>query len=105
MGIEGGPDFLNGVAEIKTCLPPRILLEHLLAIELQHGRERLKAQGAKGYLSRTLDLDLLLYGDEVIVEEGLAVPHPRMMEREFVLKPLAELGINFHPDKVVPKHP
>jgi len=94
VGIENGEEFLNGVAEIETALPPRRLLESLLAVERLFGRGRDEKRRPPGvYVSRTLDLDLLLYGDEVIEEEGLVVPHPRMMEREFVLIPLKELGV------------
>jgi 2-amino-4-hydroxy-6-hydroxymethyldihydropteridine diphosphokinase len=89
--------FLNGAVELETRLPARALLDALLAVELELGRDRSAAppQGP-----RTLDLDLLLYGDDVIDEPGLAVPHPRLHERAFVLEPLAELD----PGLVVPGH-
>ena len=80
------PEFLNAVAELDTDLPPGALLENLQQIEKSHGRERPFA-GAP----RTLDLDLLLYGDETIASPRLTVPHPRMHERAFVLQPLLEL--------------
>jgi 2-amino-4-hydroxy-6-hydroxymethyldihydropteridine diphosphokinase len=80
------PEFLNAVAELDTDLPPGALLENLQKIEESHGRERPFA-GAP----RTLDLDLLLYGDATIASARLTVPHPRMHERAFVLKPLLEL--------------
>jgi 2-amino-4-hydroxy-6-hydroxymethyldihydropteridine diphosphokinase len=82
-----GP-YLNAVAEIETELPPRVLLERLFEIETGEGRIR----GAVRDQARTLDLDLLLFGDRCIEEEGLIVPHPRMHERGFVLEPLCELA-------------
>ena len=82
-----GPDFINAVAELRTALEPQALLRALQAIESQHGRER-------PYLNapRTLDLDLLLFGQRVVQEPGLEVPHPRLHERAFVLQPLLELA-------------
>jgi 2-amino-4-hydroxy-6-hydroxymethyldihydropteridine diphosphokinase len=80
--------FLNGAVELRTSLSARELLERLLAIEGQLGRVR--GQGPR-YGPRTIDLDLLLYGDEVVDEPGLTVPHPRLHERRFALEPLAEL--------------
>jgi 2-amino-4-hydroxy-6-hydroxymethyldihydropteridine diphosphokinase len=82
-----GPDFINAVAELDTSLEPSPLLEALQAIEATHGRERPFRNAP-----RTLDLDLLLFGQRVIVEPGLVVPHPRLHERAFVLRPLAELA-------------
>jgi 2-amino-4-hydroxy-6-hydroxymethyldihydropteridine diphosphokinase len=79
--------FLNAVAELETPLTARQLLDHLLDVERRLGRERIGPQWGP----RTIDLDVLLYGDEVIDEPGLVVPHPRLTEREFVLRPLAEL--------------
>jgi len=87
--IEGGHDFLNGVAEVETLLPPGDLLNALQQIETLCGRIR----SGEGFQNRTLDLDLLLYGEEHILESGLIVPHPRMWERDFVRIPLEELGI------------
>ena len=81
------PDFVNAVAAIETDAAPRALLEQLLAIEKTFGRERSFANAP-----RTLDLDLLLYGDRVLSEQGLEVPHPRMHERAFVLAPLLEIA-------------
>jgi 2-amino-4-hydroxy-6-hydroxymethyldihydropteridine diphosphokinase len=75
------------VAEIETDLPPRRLLDFLFDVEARLGRERI---GPK-WGPRTIDLDLLLYGDETVDEPGLVVPHPRLLEREFVLEPLADL--------------
>jgi 2-amino-4-hydroxy-6-hydroxymethyldihydropteridine diphosphokinase len=92
VGIEGGADFINGAVEIETRLPARELLDRLLEIERRYGRSRDTEQTGGGHRNRTLDLDLLLYGNEKIDQPGLVVPHPRIMEREFVLVPLAELG-------------
>ena len=86
-GIENQPKFLNAVAEVETRLTARQLLDHLLDVERRLGRERIGAQWGP----RTIDLDLLLYGDDTLDEPGLIVPHPRLAEREFVLGPLAEL--------------
>ena len=88
IGYLDQPPFLNGAAALETELPPRELLDLLLETERRFGRVRegLPAQGP-----RTLDLDLLLYGDREIDEEGLQIPHPRLHERGFVLGPLAEL--------------
>ena len=88
VGVGEQPRFLNGVVALETSLGARELLDRLLAVEQRFGRVRVP--GELG--SRTLDLDLLLYGDETIDEPGLAVPHPRMHERRFVLEPLAELA-------------
>jgi 2-amino-4-hydroxy-6-hydroxymethyldihydropteridine diphosphokinase len=87
-GYAEQPRFLNAVAEIDTPLTPRQLLTHLLDVERRLGRERV---GPK-WGPRTIDLDLLLYGSEVIDEPGLTVPHPHLHERLFVLEPLAELA-------------
>jgi 2-amino-4-hydroxy-6-hydroxymethyldihydropteridine diphosphokinase len=86
-GHENQPMFLNAVAELETPLTSRQLLDHLLDVERRLGRERIGPQWGP----RTIDLDLLLFGDETIDQPGLVVPHPRLTEREFVLKPLAEL--------------
>jgi 2-amino-4-hydroxy-6-hydroxymethyldihydropteridine diphosphokinase len=88
VGYEEQPRFLNGAAELRTTLSARELLERLLAIERRLGRVR--GVGPR-YGPRTIDLDLLLYGDEAVVEPGLVVPHPRLHERRFALEPLAEL--------------
>lgn len=79
--------FLNGVLEIETSLRPAALLEALNKIEKKLGRIRIEKNGP-----RTIDLDILYYGDEVVNEKGLVIPHPRISEREFVLKGLRELG-------------
>jgi 2-amino-4-hydroxy-6-hydroxymethyldihydropteridine diphosphokinase len=86
--VTDQPTFLNGVVELETSLAARELLDLLLTIEAEFGRTRTGPPGGP----RTLDLDLLLYGDERIDERGLQVPHPRLGERVFVLGPLAELG-------------
>jgi 2-amino-4-hydroxy-6-hydroxymethyldihydropteridine diphosphokinase len=85
----GGPrqgKYLNGVLELETELEPRELLGKLQAIENELGRKRLVKNAP-----RTIDLDILLYGDKKIDEPGLRIPHPRMLEREFVMKPLKEI--------------
>jgi 2-amino-4-hydroxy-6-hydroxymethyldihydropteridine diphosphokinase len=87
VGYEDQPRFLNAAAALRTELAPRALLERLLEIERGLGRDRTGPR----FGPRTLDLDLLLYGDEQIDEPGLTVPHPRIAERRFVLEPLAEL--------------
>ena len=94
VGVGDQPRFLNGVAELETSLAARALLDRLLAVEQRFGRVRVPGEHGP----RTLDLDLLLYGDEAIDEPGLTVPHPRLHERSFVLEPLAELA----PGLVVP---
>lgn len=86
-GLAEQPRFLNAVAELDTGLSARALLELLLDVERRLGRERTGPQWGP----RTIDLDLLLYGDEQIDEDGLTVPHPRLHERRFVVEPLAEL--------------
>jgi 2-amino-4-hydroxy-6-hydroxymethyldihydropteridine diphosphokinase len=88
VGYEDQPRFLNGVVELQTSLEARELLERLLAIERRLGRVRV--EGPR-FGPRTIDLDLLVHGDEVIAEPGLQVPHPRLHERRFALEPLAEL--------------
>jgi 2-amino-4-hydroxy-6-hydroxymethyldihydropteridine diphosphokinase len=95
VGVTEQPRFLNAVAELETDLPPRALLDRLLEIERDLGRDR---ESEERWGPRAIDLDLLLYDDEVIDEPGLTVPHPRLAERRFVLEPLAELA----PDLVLP---
>jgi len=82
----GQPDFINAVAAVETGLSAAQLLEKLQAIELRHGRERPYANAP-----RTLDLDLLLYGDTAFASPVLTLPHPRMHKRAFVLRPLLDL--------------
>ena len=93
MGHVEQPEFLNAVAQLDTDLAAEALLQGLQEIERRHGRERPFA-GAP----RTLDLDLLLYGNARISTPRLTVPHPRMHERAFVLQPLAEIA----PDALIP---
>jgi 2-amino-4-hydroxy-6-hydroxymethyldihydropteridine diphosphokinase len=87
-GYEEQPRFLNAVVELETDLPPRELLDRLLDVERELGRTR---EGPR-FGPRTIDLDLLVYGDLQLDEPGLTVPHPRLHERLFVLEPLAELA-------------
>jgi 2-amino-4-hydroxy-6-hydroxymethyldihydropteridine diphosphokinase len=93
VGYADQPDFVNACALLETSLAPRSLLDALLAVERAHGRVRDIPNGP-----RTLDLDIVLYGDRVIREPGLEVPHPRAHERAFVLRPLLEVW----PDAVIP---
>ncbi|MES9845809.1 MAG: 2-amino-4-hydroxy-6-hydroxymethyldihydropteridine diphosphokinase [Candidatus Sedimenticola sp. PURPLELP] len=86
MGPADQPDYINAVAAVETGLDAYELLAELQAIESEHGRIRKERWGA-----RTLDLDLLLFGDQVISSETLTVPHPGMPQRGFVLYPLQEL--------------
>jgi 2-amino-4-hydroxy-6-hydroxymethyldihydropteridine diphosphokinase len=90
VGVGEQPLFLNGAATARTELPPGALLDLLLEVERDCGRTR-PAPGAP----RTLDLDLILYGDRVIDEPGLVVPHPRFRERPFVLAPLSEIAADW----------
>ena len=86
-GYENQPRFLNAVAEVQTDLEPQPFLTFLLDVERRLGRERVGPRWGP----RTIDLDLLLFGDRVVDEPGLVVPHPHLAERDFVLGPLAEL--------------
>ena len=95
VGYADQPDFVNACALVDTAMAPRALLDALLGIERNHGRVREIPNGP-----RTLDLDIVLYGDRVIDEPGLRVPHPRAHERAFVLEPLVEAW----PDAVIPGH-
>jgi 2-amino-4-hydroxy-6-hydroxymethyldihydropteridine diphosphokinase len=94
VGYLDQPPFLNAAAALDTELSPRALLDLLLTVERELGRTR---DGPR-FGPRTIDLDLLLYGDETVDEPGLTVPHPRLHERVFALEPLTELD----PDLVVP---
>lgn len=87
MGPQDQPDYINAVLEINTELSPHLLLDNLQSIEQKHGRVRKRHWG-----ERTLDLDILLYGEQVISDERLNVPHPGIAERSFVLYPLAEIA-------------
>jgi len=93
VGFIDQPRFVNAVASVSTTLAPRALLDALLDIELRHGRMRMMKNGP-----RTLDLDILLYGDRRIDDAGLTIPHPHLHERAFVLEPLLEIA----PDCEVP---
>jgi 2-amino-4-hydroxy-6-hydroxymethyldihydropteridine diphosphokinase len=95
VGVADQPKFLNAGAELETDLSPQELLARLLEIERELGRER---SSETRWGPRTLDLDLLLYGQETIDAPGLTVPHPRLAERRFALEPLHELA----PDLVLP---
>jgi 2-amino-4-hydroxy-6-hydroxymethyldihydropteridine diphosphokinase len=94
-GDDAQPDYLNAVAMLDTALPAPRLLEELLAIERRFGRTR---RPGERWGPRTLDLDLLVYGDERIDLPGLSVPHPALHERAFVLVPLAQIA----PDLAIP---
>lgn len=95
VGYAEQPDFINAVAAVETRLSPRGLLDAMLDIEHTHGRNRTFRNAP-----RTLDLDLLLYGDAHFHEENLTLPHPRMHERAFVLLPLLEIA----PGLKIPGH-
>ncbi|GAB1392746.1 2-amino-4-hydroxy-6-hydroxymethyldihydropteridine diphosphokinase [Rhodocyclaceae bacterium] len=98
VGLHHQPDFINAVAMLEVnaaVLPAPTFLEHLFAIEARFGRQR-SIKNAP----RTLDLDLLLFGDQQLDLPGLMLPHPRMTERAFVLTPLTEIA----PDLVIPGH-
>jgi 2-amino-4-hydroxy-6-hydroxymethyldihydropteridine diphosphokinase len=86
VGVVDQPEFLNAAVALETSLEPRALLDVLLRVERELGRVRAERWGP-----RTIDLDLLVYGDETVDEPGLRVPHPRLHERRFALEPLAEL--------------
>ena len=94
VGLREQPDFINAVCRVHTGQAPVTFMQNLLEVERMHGRRR---QGDKGG-PRTLDLDLLLYGDRTIQMAELTVPHPRLHERAFVLYPLHEI----EPDLVIP---
>ena len=87
-GREDQPDFINAAVLLETSLSPRALLDLLLAVEAGFGRHRIDGER---WGPRTLDLDLLLYGDAMIDEPGLRVPHPHLHERAFALVPLLEV--------------
>jgi len=87
LGFADQPRFVNAVAQVETGLPAGRLLAELQAVEARHGRSRSFANAP-----RTLDLDLLIFGNERIAAQDLVVPHPRMHERAFVLRPLLEIA-------------
>jgi 2-amino-4-hydroxy-6-hydroxymethyldihydropteridine diphosphokinase len=86
-GVTDQPAFLNLCVALDTKLAPRALLDLCLAIEKTAGRERIQRWGP-----RTLDMDILIYGDKKIDEDGLIIPHPAMLDRSFVLKPLLDIA-------------
>ena len=94
VGYDDQPDFLNAVARLKTRLKPLVLLRQLQFIENKQLRKRTSNQNSP----RTIDLDILIYDDLVCVTEKLIIPHPRMLQRRFVLEPLLEIS----PDAVIP---
>ncbi|KLJ00309.1 2-amino-4-hydroxy-6-hydroxymethyldihydropteridine diphosphokinase [Luteimonas sp. FCS-9] len=96
-GVADQPDFVNAAAAFETDLPPAALLEALLSIETAMGRRR-AADGSDRWGPRTLDLDLLLYGDAVVALPGLIVPHPHLHARAFALVPLLDVA----PDATIP---
>ena len=98
-GKTDQPAFVNAAAILETTLDARDLLDHMLQIERDFGRDR-AGDGSDRWGARTLDLDLLLYGDAAIDEPGLRVPHPHLHERAFALVPLIEID----PDLVIPGH-
>lgn len=87
MGPADQPDYINAVLSLETTLPPHQLLDALQSVEQLHGRVRKRHWG-----ERTLDLDILLYGDQILDDERLKIPHPGLPERAFVLYPLAEIA-------------
>lgn len=93
MGPQDQPDYINAVVEVETTLSAHELLDSLQSIEQQHGRVRKRHWG-----ERTLDLDILLYAQQMIADERLNVPHPGIAERAFVIYPLAEIA----PELMVP---
>jgi 2-amino-4-hydroxy-6-hydroxymethyldihydropteridine diphosphokinase len=98
-GKTDQPAFVNAAAVLDTTLDARALLDAMLGIERDFGRDR-ATDGSDRWGARTLDLDLLLYGDAVIDEPGLRVPHPHLHQRGFALVPLVEIA----PDIVIPGH-
>ena len=87
VSLDGQPDFMNSVLLIETSLKPQALLKKLLEIETSQGRKREVLHGP-----RTLDLDLIFYGNEIVKSSNLEIPHPRAHEREFVLRPLCDIA-------------
>ena len=96
--LDSQPDYVNAVVALSTALAPRALLARLLAIERRHGR--LRARDSARKIARSLDLDLLLYGRVRMRLPSLQLPHPRMHERAFVLRPLADVA----PNATIPGH-
>ncbi len=96
VGLPNQPDFINAVIALRTELSPEVLLGKLQLIEKRHKRQR----GSEQWGPRTLDLDILLYGGRTVESEALMIPHPRMTERRFVLRPLMDID----PDIEIPGH-
>jgi 2-amino-4-hydroxy-6-hydroxymethyldihydropteridine diphosphokinase len=93
-GKTGQPDYLNQVVLLKTDMPAQTILDKILAIEILLGRKREEKWG-----SRTIDIDILFYGDKIINEAGLHIPHPELHKRRFTLEPLSEIAAQFiHPE-------
>jgi 2-amino-4-hydroxy-6-hydroxymethyldihydropteridine diphosphokinase len=96
--VRGGGWFLNGVVEAETAMRPGQLMQTLLIIERSLGRQRRRAEAIGPKESRTIDMDILLFGSQVVEDPELEIPHPRMADRKFVLVPLAEIaGSMKHP--------
>src|ERR1700733_5414527 len=96
--VRGGGWFLNGVVEAETQMRPGQLMQTLLIIERSLGRQRRRAEKDGPKESRTIDMDILLFGSQVVDDPELQIPHPRMAARKFVLVPLAEIAGSFkHP--------
>ena len=99
-GFESNDNFTNVAWVVESALPAKEILEELLAIEVELGRNRkaeyiAKVTGAQSYASRMIDLDILLYGSELVVTPHLQIPHPMLLERDFALQPMAEaMGIS-----------
>ena len=89
-GKSDAPDYLNEVLLLQTDMPPRTILEKILAIEIVLGRKREEKWG-----SRTIDIDILFYGDAIVSEPDLHIPHPELHKRRFTLEPLVEINPNF----------
>lgn len=92
IGVRGGGWFLNGAIQAETDLTPADLMSVLLDVERALGRERTASPSEGPKESRTIDLDVLLYGSDIVRDPGVEIPHPRMAKRKFVLAPLAEIA-------------
>lgn len=93
-GKTDAPDYLNQVVMLRTAMPPLDILKKILGIEIALGRRREEKWG-----SRTIDIDILFYGEHIINEPALQVPHPELHKRRFTLEPLSEIGADFvHPN-------
>ncbi len=97
VGMRSRNHFINAAVSVRTSLPPLVLLSAVQNIEYRYGRIRLP-EADEGHQDRTLDIDILLYDNKVLTDRDLTIPHPRMLERLFVLEPLAEIaGDHMHP--------